>query len=389
MKTKQRKTLGFILLFISILLTMQACRSIEPTPPPLPEPIIEKPVRKEFSFIAVGDNLIHYPIYEYAKKIGGDHYDFHSSYEAMESVIQKADIAFLNQEVTVAGEEYKISSYPLFNSPKELAADMAYLGIDVVNQASNHALDSGLQALIDSWKLWDSLKVRVVGFFSEERGPIQIIERDDVRFAFLGYNYGLNGFEVEDWQEFGMTFLEEEEQILSDVRLAKTLADFVIVSFHWGDEYSTQPNEQQQNLARILANENVDLIIGHHPHVIQPVEILTRQDGKSMPVFYSLGNFISNQLDTINLLGGMAYLRFIIDGDVTSVESPQLIPLVTHYDSNFQATRVLFLRDYTDVLAATHGIHDYGIPFSKEILTSIFEDIIPETFRGTPPQTLD
>jgi len=389
MKKEPRKTLWFAAFFITMLLFLQGCAPKEPIPSPVPEPVVEEPIHKEFTFVAVGDNLIHYPIYDYAKKMGVDHYDFRSSYEAMEEVMQKADIAFLNQEVTVAGEEYKISSYPLFNSPKELAADMAHLGIDVVNQASNHALDSGLPALVESWKLWSSLEVKVVGFFSEDLGPIQIIERDEVRFAFLGYNYGLNGFVMEDWQGYGMTFLEDEEKILSDVRLAKTLADFVIVSFHWGDEYSTQPNKQQQNFAKILANENVDLIIGHHPHVIQPVEILTRQDGKSMPVFYSLGNFISNQLDTINLLGGMAYLRFIIDEDVTSVESPQLIPLVTHYDSNFQATRVLFLRDYTDVLATTHGIHDYGISFSKEILTAIFEEIIPEAFRGTPPQSLE
>lgn len=389
MKTKQRKTLRLILLVISILLILQGCRPMEPTPPPLPEPIVEKPVRKEFSFIAVGDNLIHYPIYEYAKKMGGDHYDFRSSYAALETVMQEVDIAFLNQEVTVAGEEYKISSYPLFNSPKELATDLADLGIDVVNQASNHSLDSGLQALIDSWKLWNARQVRVVGFFSEELGPIQIIERDEVRFAFLGYNYGLNGFEVANWQGYGMTFLDEEEQILKDVRRAKTLADFVIVSFHWGDEYSTQPNEQQQHLAALLAQENVDLIIGHHPHVIQPVELLTREDGKSMPVFYSLGNFISNQLDSINLLGGMATLRFIKEGDFTSIESPAMVPLVTHYDSYFQATRVLFLQDYTQAIATTHGIHDYGIPFSKELLTSIFDEIVSEPFRGTPPNMQD
>jgi len=394
MKKEPRRALGFIIFFLLLLLFVQGCTPREPSPSPVPdpievEPIPVKPLRKEFTFVAVGDNLIHYPIYEYAKKMGGDHYDFSSCYEPMKEVIQRADIAFLNQEVTIAGEEYTISSYPLFNSPKELAADMAVLGFDVINQATNHSLDSGLQALIESWKLWNELEVQVVGFFPEEHGPIQIIEREDVRFAFLGYNYGLNGFEVNDWLGFGMTFLGEEEQILTDVRNAKTVADFVIVSFHWGDEYNTQANEQQQHLAKLLANENVDLIIGHHPHVIQPVELLTRQDGKSLPVFYSLGNFISNQLDSINLLGGMAYLRFVKEGDLTSVETPLLIPLVTHYDSAFQATRVGFLNNYTEEMAAMHGIHDYGKAFSATILRTIFENIIPEVFRGTPPNFLD
>ena len=394
MKKEPRRTVWFIGLFLLLFLFAQGCTPNEPvaTPPQNPaevDPTPVEPTRKVFDFVAVGDNLIHYPIYEYAKKIGVDHYDFSSSYEPMKEVISHADIAFLNQEVTVAGEEYGISSYPLFNSPKELAADMANLGFDVVNQASNHSLDVGLQGLIASWRLWNELNVEVVGFFSEEQGAVQIIEREDVRFAFLGYNYGLNGFEVHDWLGYGMTFLDEEEQILTDVRHAKTIADFVIVSFHWGDEYSTDANEQQQHLAELLANENVDLIIGHHPHVLQPVELLTRQDGKSMPVFYSLGNFISNQLDSINLLGGMAYLRFIKDGDETSVESPQVVPLVTHYDSFFQATRVVFLNDYSEEIASQHGIHDYGKAFSVNILKTTFESIISEDFRGTPPKFLD
>ena len=171
-------------------------------------------------------------------------------------------------------------------------------------------MDSGMGALVDSWKLWKQLNVEVVGFYEQEAGAVRILERDGIRFAFLGYNYGLNGFIVDDWQEYGMTFLEEEEIILENVRHAKDIADFVIVSFHWGDEGATSANEQQEHLAHLLAQENVDVIIGHHPHVIQPVEILKRADGKEMPVFYSLGNFISNQSSGINLLGGMASLYF-------------------------------------------------------------------------------
>ncbi len=387
MKFWNKKTLLYLILVFVFLLT--ACNHTSPKPDntPLPVPPPE-PIRKEFHFIAVGDNLIHSPIYEHAKKMGGDHYDFSSSYAPVKDAIAAADIAFLNQEVTVAGEEYIISTYPLFNAPKELAVEMSNIGFDIVNQASNHSMDSGMGALVDSWKLWKQLNVEVVGFYEQEAGAVRILERDGIRFAFLGYNYGLNGFIVDDWQEYGMTFLEEEEIILENVRHAKDIADFVIVSFHWGDEGATSANEQQEHLAHLLAQENVDVIIGHHPHVIQPVEILKRADGKEMPVFYSLGNFISNQSSGINLLGGMASLYFNVDGDSLFVDRVSMVPLVTHYEPQYKATRVLFLDRYTEEEAATHGVHSTTEYFSTPWLRYVFDDIIKEEFRGKAPDNI-
>ncbi|NLN83211.1 MAG: CapA family protein [Firmicutes bacterium] len=379
---KKTKKLQIILFFLLALVLLSSCQKTEVEPEELPEEIIEE-TEKRISFLAVGDNLIHEPIYQFAKKQGGDVYDFTWAYEHMAETIAAADISFLNQEVTVAGEEYIISTYPMFNSPRELAHHMAEIGFDIVNQATNHSMDSGMGALVDSLDLWNQLEVKVVGFFDADKGPIQYLERDGLTFAFLGYNYGLNGFIVDDWQGYGMTFLEEEEKILEDVRQARESADFVIVSYHWGYEYHHHPNEEQLYLAELMAAENVDLVIGHHPHVIQPVDILTRADGKEMPIFYSLGNFISNQKDLVNLLGGMANLTFVADQEGLRIEDIELIPLVTHYDVNFEHTIVLPLTEYTEEQALLHGLHQYGDQFTLDLLWNLYEYVIEPEYRIT------
>ncbi|HZW48979.1 MAG TPA: CapA family protein [Bacillota bacterium] len=367
------------LLFL-LLLCLTACDPLIKPEPLVPVADDPKPITVTLN--AVGDNLIHYPIYEYAYDMGKDHYDFSSCYAPIAALLGAADITFLNQEITTAGEEYGISSYPMFNSPKELAYEMAALGVDVVNQASNHSLDSGLAALIETLDLWHSLGVKTVGVYQEETDSnIQIIERNGLSFAFLGYDYGLNGFSLDDWQGYKIAMLDDETTMFAEVDQAKTMADFVIVSLHWGNEGDLKGNDAQRELAQKLADHNVDLILGHHPHVIQPVDLLLRADGKTMPVFYSLGNLISNQIDAENMLGGMAQVTFVKDGDGTSVQSPVLIPLVTHFETQFWATRVYLLQDYTTALAARHGILGYDSRFSCDYLQALYESVVSEEFR--------
>lgn len=370
----------FSALFLILLLCLTAC---DPAAKPKPiEPVADDPKPISVTLNAVGDNLIHYPIYEYAYAMGKDHYDFSSCYAPIADQLGAADITFLNQEITTAGEEYGISSYPLFNSPKELAYEMAALGVDVVNQASNHSLDSGLAALTETLDLWHTLGVKTVGVYQEATDSnIQIIQRNGLSFAFLGYDYGLNGLSLEDWQGYKIAMLDDEATMFTEVDQAKTMADFVIVSLHWGNEGDLEGSDAQRELAQKLADHNVDLILGHHPHVIQPVDLLTRSDGKTMPVFYSLGNLISNQIDAANMLGGMAQVTFVKDGNETSVQSPVLVPLVTHFESQFWATRVYLLQDYTPALAARHGILGYDSRFSCDYLQTLYESVVSEAFR--------
>ncbi len=372
-----------ILLFLLLLcLSLTACDAL--TKPEASDPVVIEPEPISVTLRAVGDNLIHYPIYEYAYAMGKDHYDFSSCYAPVAAALAAPDLTFLNQEITTAGEKYVISSYPLFNSPRELAQQMAAIGVDVVNQASNHSLDSGLNALIETLDLWHSLGVKTVGVYRQAtESNIQIIQRKGLSFAFLGYDYGLNGLSVSDWQGYQIAMLDDEATMFAEVEQAKTMADFVIVSLHWGNEGDLAGSDAQRALAQKLADHNVDLVLGHHPHVIQPVSLLTRADGKSMPVFYSLGNLISNQIEAENMLGGMAQVTFVKDENGTSVQSPLLIPLVTHFETRFWATKVYLLQDYTKALAAQHGILGYDSRFSLAYLQTLYESVVDEAFR--PP----
>ena len=338
--------------------------------------------------VAIGDNLIHAPIYEQAFRPETGDYDFTPSYQYIRDLVYNADIAFLNQEVCAAGEEYGISTYPLFNSPKELAIAMAqYMGVDVVNQASNHSIDKGLGGLTTTLELWQQNKVLAIGVWQDpEPNGIRIWENEGLRIAFVGYTYGLNGLDLYDWEGYHIGWLDDWETMQQDVNLAKEMADLVIVSLHWGYEGNTEPNEAQLNLAQALADLNVDLIIGHHPHVIQPVEELTRADGKLMPVFYSLGNMISNQSSAPNLLGILATVDIVYDSEGARIEKPLALPLVTHYSWGYAETFVYPLSEYTAELASQHGVLSYDSRFGLTYLNDLLNWVIdPEYLVQTMP----
>lgn len=355
--------------------------------------------------VAVGDNLIHYPIYQQAWQPDLQRYDFRPSYAAVRELIYGADIAFLNQEIPTAGEEYGISSYPLFNSPTELVGDMAdYLGVDVVNMASNHSIDKGVGGMAVSIELWQEHGVIPLGVWHESSQPdgvllsaeeidqdkllggfadrvgqygnIKFMKLQDLRIAFVGYTYGLNGLVLDESQGWHIAMLDDWQLMEENIRLAQQVADLVIVSLHWGYEGALWPNEMQEELARKLAALNVDLIIGHHPHVIQPVEVLQRADGKAMPVFYSLGNFISNQIEAENMLGILATVEIVRDEQGLRLENPAALPLVTHFTPGFYETYVYPLADYAQEQSWQHGICSYDSRFSSEWIRQLAEQVI-------------
>ena len=346
----------------------------------------------ELVLVAVGDNLIHYPIYEQAWSAGDGYYDFKASYAEVQSVIYSADIAFLNQEIPAAGEEYVISSYPLFNSPTELVQDMAeFLGIDVVNMSSNHSLDKGLHGLLRTIDAWKEHNVLPIGVWPKEaeNGNIALWKYvapeggQELTLAFLAYTYDLNGMDLPDsmmegWQIGALCNWPAME---ADVLQAKELADLVIMSLHWGYEGWLEPNEQQQELAEQLAQLNVDLILGHHPHVIQPVAELERADGRMMPVFYSLGNFISNQVEAENMLGMLAVVTIYKDSEGASILAPRAVPLVTHFTPGFTETRTYFLDAYSEAQGYQHGIRGYDGRFGKTWVELLFAEVVDEQYH--------
>ena len=203
-----------------------------------------------------------------------------------------------------------------------------------------------------------------------------------VKFGVLGYTYGTNGIEIPEGKEY-LVNLYSKERIKEDIERLEGTCDSILVSMHWGDEYSTTPNAEQQELAQYMADLGVDVIIGEHPHVIQPMDWIEGKDGNLTLVIYSLGNFLSSQDEAFNMLGGCASFDIRKDGNTgeTTVENVKWYPVVNHisygdYMAGTRDYRVYLLKDYTDELASQHRLgitRQYFIDKTEEVMNDKFE----------------
>ncbi len=332
---------------------------------------------------AAGDNLIHNSIYEQALARGGDRYDFTYAYEKIESLIQEADIATINQE-TVISPDFPPSSYPCFNSPTELLECMVNLGFDVFNQANNHCLDKGEQGIISALQYYQNFpEVLVTGVYlnEEDYQNIRTYTHDGITFSFLGLTELTNGLYLPQGSDVIIVQGEDEAMLKERIAAAKEISDVVVMNIHWGNEYTNVPTDRQRYLAQFLADCGVDLIIGHHPHVIQPVEWIQAEDGRKVLCAFSLGNFISAQDRWPRMLGGILDVTFEQtekDGEVT-IKSATFVPIVTHYDAGFTNNRLYPLSEYTEELAQSHGVQRYS-SFSLSDLYQLLNEVIGPEF---------
>ena len=267
------------------------------------------------SFIMVGDNLIHSSIYNYAHRLANyDGYDFKPIVSYIKEKVQNYDVGFYNQETILGGSKLGLSDYPQFNSPHEVGDAMIDAGFDVVTLATNHTLDRGSDAVLSSRKYWDSQEgVLAVGSYDsfESQENIPVAEINGITYAVLNYTYGTNGIPVPEGEEYLVNlwptdlsindpsidteYQAYKEQVAEDIDKIRDKVDLLIVAMHWGVEYTHAPTEYQLDAAEFLSEHNVDVIIGSHPHVIQPVAWVN-----DTLVFYSLGNFVSAQYQDEN-----------------------------------------------------------------------------------------
>lgn len=362
-------TLMLILLILAVNL-IGAPAVTDETPRQAASP--ETPPPTSISLLAVGDNLIHNAIYQQAQTRGGGTYDFSYAYEKIVPYLQEFDFRLINQETPLGGEELGLSSYPQFNSPTELGTQLAEMGFNLVSHANNHVLDAGETGLLNTLHFWQTLpQVTVAGAFpnAEAAAQIPIVEKDGVKIAFLAYTYGTNGLSLPT-ESPAIVELIDEEQMKTQITQAENLADITLVMMHWGVEYEPQANAEQKALAQLLADSDVEIIIGAHPHVIQEVETLTQPDGGKCICFYSLGNFISAQDQPETMLGGMAGIRLEYDRATkeTSFTKVEFIPIVTQYDSGFRNIHLIPLAQYSEELAAAHGLDTVSIPYFQDLL---------------------
>ncbi|MBR4726359.1 MAG: CapA family protein [Clostridia bacterium] len=335
------------------------------------------------SLLAVGDNLIHDTVYEQAAERASSGYDFSYCYEKVADRVAAADIAILNQE-TIISTEHEVSSYPMFNSPPEVGEEMIRIGFDVFNIATNHSLDCGEKGLISCINWWKSKGVITTGAFLNQVDYAKIPTNtvNGITFAYLGFTEMTNDLSLPSDSEVILCTSEDEAELQRRVMAAKDLADVVIVNAHWGIEYTHEPTDEQRILAKKLAAWGADVIIGNHPHVIQPVEFIENDNGTRTLVAYSLGNFISAQNRGARMLGGM--LNFDIsknnaNGDIT-IENVKFHGTVNHYGYNYSNIRIYMLEDYTEELASVHGVKSQTPSFSLQYLNDIVNEVIDKQF---------
>ncbi|MDR2151770.1 MAG: CapA family protein, partial [Helicobacteraceae bacterium] len=247
--------------------------------PVVVEPATVAPKEQNVTLIAVGDNLIHVGLIKAARTKDG--YDFAPFYEEIRAIAQSADIAFINQETLISGKKFGYSGYPAFNGPVEIGKAIYDVGFRVINHATNHAMDKGKKALlatIDYWKTKEDAIVLGVHASQAERQKPKILEIKGAKFGFLAYTYGLNGIKLPKEAPY-LVSLIDVKTMAKEIDELRALCDFLIVSMHWGEEYKHIPVKTQEKLAQFLADRKVDLVIGHHPHVLQTARWIEREDG--------------------------------------------------------------------------------------------------------------
>ncbi len=316
------------------------------------------------SLVMVGDYLIHSSIYKDASrnaKYNG--YDFKPMLTYIKEKVRNYDLAYYNQETILGGTELGLSDYPTFNSPYEAGDAMIDAGFNLVSLATNHTLDSGSKAVLNSRAYWDKQEdVLAVGSYDsfERQEETVIKEKNNISYAMLNYTYGTNGIAVPEGKEYLVNvwptnlnindpekdemYIDYKERVKEDVEKLRDKVDVLIVAMHWGVEYTSEPTEYEKDAAEFLANLGVDIVIGTHPHVIQPVTWID-----DTLVIYSLGNFISAQYQNDNynkMVGLMSSLKINktknSDGTKITIDDVQNELIYTYYNtSNWSDFKVI------------------------------------------------
>ena len=308
------------------------------------KPVIKEPEIKEekyeATFIGVGDNLIHSSLYKDANKHANwKGYDFKPMLTYIKDIVSKYDIAYYNQETILGGTEIGLSDYPTFNSPYEAGDGMLDAGFNLVSLATNHTVDRGKKAVMNSCEYWKKQEnVLTSGSYcsDQEREEVKIAEVNNITYTMLNYTYGTNGMPVSNnylvnvWPtdlninspDRDTKYQKYKEQVKADIEKVRDNVDILIVAMHWGVEYTHNPTEYEKDMAEYLASLDVDIIIGTHPHVIQPVAWID-----DTLVIYSLGNFISAQYQnystctnykcTVGLMTSLKIMKTVKGEEVT------------------------------------------------------------------------
>ena len=305
------------------------------------EVIKKEPKDYSARLFMVGDALIHDCVYTDAKRQGNGTYDFKPMIENIKAISSKYDLAYYNQETILGGTAMGLSHYPRFNSPHEVGDAFLDAGFNLVSLATNHTMDRGETGVINSVNYWKSKKDKAVysgqWISHDERAyeTSQIYEKNGIKYAFFSYTTWTNGLSTPKGKEY-LNNVYSDELAYADISKVRDLVDVVIVAMHWGTEYSHGVSAEQTKIANYLSSIGTDIIIGAHPHVVEPVEYINH--GKTF-VIYSLGNVISAQIGNERLTGLMMEItikKHVDENDNVTItlENPRAELIYTKYYTN-------------------------------------------------------
>lgn len=341
-------------------------------------------VPKKVTLVATGDILMHNTQIASGQQADGT-FQFDSFFAPVRSLIQYGDYASTNFEAAMAGQHSGYTGYPKFNSPDEMAATLKEAGYDLVVTSNNHILDRGFSGAIRTMGVLRNAGLDIVGTYQsqEEKNSFLIKDLDGIRVGYLAYSYGTNGIPVPKEHPYFFNFLNKET-ILKEVNQLRPKVDVLVLVLHWGVEYSLQPTKEQQELSRIFLGAGVDVILGSHPHVIQPMEVM-RINNKDKLVIYSMGNFIGDQRGVERNSGAIFNISFEKDVSQgkTVLKSVSYTPTYSHSyrgDKGRLCFRVVAVED------TIRKIQEGKDPYLKSSDLVVLKQVLAQTQEqlGTP-----
>lgn len=346
--------------------------------------------RTEISLIMVGDMLMHTPVEKSALQEDGS-YSYDAIFANCREEIQAADLAIVNQEVIIGGSQLGVSGYPCFNAPYELGHDLVEAGFDVICHGTNHTLDKGKKGVLNCMEFWQDNypEVAVLGIHEsqEAQEEIYIFEQAGIKVAVLNFTYGTNGIAIPEGMPY-LVDMMQEDKVVKMLQKADELADFVVVCPHWGTEYQLNASSYQKRWANIFLENGVDLVIGTHPHVIQPIEVMVDEEtGNEMLVYYSIGNFVNWTSGTgrgvaNRMVGGMAEITIgYEENNKVCITDYGVEAVVCHVQQGTNGVTVFYLEEYTQELAEGNEIRKQDISFSLEYCIDLCDKVWGELWR--------
>ncbi|QTU82789.1 CapA family protein [Carnobacteriaceae bacterium zg-C25] len=394
--SKNKIGVAVVLLIIYLVCIFGLMQTTPPTTTPNTTAETTQP-NERVRVALTGDFLWEQGLYDWM-----DHYQFGTYFDKVKPYLQ-SDLTIANHEVPIGGEELGISGTEFtFNAPKQIAQQLPSIGINFATLANNHTLDMGLKGLNNTLQFLDEAGIAHTGAYrnADDADKIKVVDVKGIKIAILAYTYDTNvprieGNHVSYFLSENLTFdAAHREKLKADIKKAKAQSDLVFVAMHWGTEFTYELTETQKEVATFLNEQEVDLVIGNHPHTVQKAEQKTNANGYHTLVFYSLGNTVSSDVQVSRAtpdfqvlyhIGALVNLDIVKKDSRYQFENVKIIPIVNHFEKGDTNYQLVPLKDYNQEMAAKHTQAIYNADFNYEWIKNQMKTV----FSSSGLQLLD